>query len=233
MTKLLALVTSFILSTAPVQVEDKEYVAVFGSKRLSTFEQPLGVKHNLWDEYYPTDYILYSEEFEDLDVFLATVRRNAGNRPIVIDIECHGDPMDGLLHLESHEDGSDDAASMGYLVKKIDHYLGDKDVTVTLEACFSRFIMESSLDPAIEVETPLFHIAKFNKPIDFPIYGIGLIPNYNNFIYAQYEAGIDFRIEDLRRYRHKPVEPVHFLTDKEDADINEAYTILLILQKLP
>lgn len=172
------------------------------SPYLAVFANP-GTKECIeWGKFKP-DLFVTSGDWEDLDNFLKLAKRNAGNRPLVIDIECHGSPVSGCLYLQysSFGESISDGCSMGYLVKHIDSYFHNKkNLTVCLEACYSAVVASRTLVNKMYLESDEFHVDSFNAIPTFPIYGIGQTANYNNLIYMQFKYGVHYSFHDLREY---------------------------------
>jgi hypothetical protein len=191
---LLAISCTFILSSEANSSDKSPYIAVFanpGTKRLSG-----------WDKVKPNFYV-ESGDWENLDPFLEDVKRKAGRRPLIIDIECHGSPVTGMLVIQYSSFGRDqsDTASMGYVMKKIMARFKDKkNLEVCLEACHSSVCWDKSLNLGATIESEDFHVDSPKEPVPFPVYGVGPTVNVNNFVITQRLVNIRPFFYDLRTY---------------------------------
>lgn len=180
-----------------VKVESKEqrpyFVAVFGTPGI---DKLMG-----WDKVKP-DKMTITGEWEAFDKFLIETRKEAKGRPILLDIECHGIADTGMLELEyscfQGKEHTDDA-SVGYVVGKIDKYLGNTNVEVCLEACYSQICIQRSLKSKAFIESDDFHVSSFDKPIKFPIWGIGRCVNWNNTVCLQILYNRKSHVFDIRK----------------------------------
>lgn len=208
-----------LLTMGPIiAAEDKPkpYLAVFGSAELMD---------KFWEKYHP-DLVMKTTQFEGIDVFLQTVAANAGKRDIVLDFECHGSPTTFMLYLEDRPDGSYDMANMGWLIEKVNRYLGSRNPTVIMESCYSRCVYQRSLKSKFNHEEDDIHIYNWDKPVTFKVMGIGRTVNYNQFVYAQYYYGIYYRIEDLRLSTGKKLSPPLIMTTEEENKMKAVYWML-------
>jgi hypothetical protein len=190
---LLAVSCAFLLSSEANSSDSKPYIAVFanpGTKRLSG-----------WDKVKPNFYV-ESTDWENLEPFLKDVKTKAGRRPLIIDIECHGSPVTGMLVIEYSSFGrnQDDTASVGYVVKKImTEFKGKDNLEVCLEACHSSVCWDRTLVNGAYVESEDFHVDSATDLVPFPVYGVGNTVNVNNMIIIQRILNIRPFFYDLRK----------------------------------
>lgn len=184
----------------------KPFVAVFanpGTEKLAG-----------WDRVHP-DLFFVSGDWEKLDEFLDKAKKGAGSRPLVIDVECHGSPITGMLVIEYSAFGQsmDDTASVGYVIKHIDSKLGNKkNLEVCLESCYSGVCWSRTLVNKAEIESEDFHVSSFDKPVRFPVYGVGQTLNWNCLVFMEYHSKVRPYFHDLREYTGQDVQPI---MDKE------------------
>lgn len=209
MSKIITILLSFLLLFTQLpanSAEAKPFIAVFANPGTSKIAG--------WDKVKPSLYY-ESTDWENLDAFLAMTKKEAGNRPLVIDIECHGDPTTGMLVLgwSAFGESMDDTASMGYVVSAIDkQFHKKKNLQVCFEACFSQICMEKTLINGAEIEHEDYHVKSFKDKILFPCYGIGTMANWNNTVILEFLTGVRPYFVDLRDFIGQHHEPVF---DKE------------------
>lgn len=220
---LLSLLLVFCVSL-PLVSESTEVKQPF----LAVFAQP-GVRNlNDWNKFHP-DLFVTAESWDQFDGFCKEVKRKAGNRPILLDIECHGSPASGMLVIEyeAFKRTFDDVASLGFVVNRINKNLKGSNLTVLLEACNSAVVVQRTLKTnKMLVSSETLHVENSTDPIKFPIYGIGRPSNYNNLIFLQYHYGVRVRFVDLREYIDK--ELVTPDESEETADLLKLTYVILI-----
>ena len=152
--------------------------------------------------YWPSlnpDVMYTAFHWTQFDDFLRQTKAKAAGRPIVIDLECHGDK--GLvLAYEDYRTRTKiyDAAGLGFVVNHIEKELAGQDVTLLTEACFAGEVYRETIrhnrDKAENHE---------GVPT-FPIYGASYnYMNVNNLVYLQYVTKCRVWFEDLRVYESK------------------------------
>lgn len=200
---ILAILLIFFTSLPVGSEGEKPYVAVFA---------PAGY-WGCWKDYTP-DLYFESKSWANLDYFLQVVKIQSAGRPIVLDIDCHGGAYNGMLSTD--REGSDECSS-GWLIKHIDKQLHGTNLIVLLEACYARITIEKTLRPGVIVETADLHVDRFEGYPEFPIFGVGRSPNYDNLMYLQYRHNLYNYREDERLYIDCPVDKPD---DSKDTDMN-------------
>lgn len=195
---------------------DIEYLAVFCNPGFNSE----------WVKYKP-DLFFQASKWEDFENFLLIVKKRAGNRPVVIDIDSHGN--DSGLWLEYKDIYGvpfSDGASVGYIAKKIqDSKIKQKRLKVLLEACFAgrayKFTIRNNKNLSADY-------CNFEKIPKYPIYGIGdSHPNFGNLIYLQYRYNFQTYFVDLRSYEYTNLkDKVDEKSSKEDNIIRLFWTFL-------
>lgn len=215
----LCFLSSLIVLSVPNSADQDKYLAVFCTTA-SDKETTETCIHD-WDRFDP-DKLVLAKEWSQLEPFLDLVAKEAGNKPIILDIECHGNDSSGLLSTDI--DGSD-IASLGWLLKKIDSKLHGKDLTMVLEACYPSQCMERSLKVLRHLEYKNIHLDSFDDPITFPIYSnLGNV-NYNNLVYLQYHFNVRLYFQDLRDKAGQLPEPADH-SKKTDMELRALHVIL-------
>lgn len=155
------------------------------------------------------DLLFTAESWDEFDTFLKAVKRFAGNRPIILDLDCHGYDFLALNYLKKHQEILEEA-SEGFLVNHIEKYLDTSNLIVFEEACYSGVVYKNSIrnnDQLIKDVEPqktenCEHIPKF------PIIGIGAAsPNRGNLVYLQWKTHQFVFWQDLRIYEIQEVGP--------------------------
>lgn len=165
---------------------------------LAVFNNPGGQDDFLYED---VDLMFTGSNWNDFDKFIQLVKSQAKGRDIVIDISCHGSPTDGYLWLDYDAFGYNFQymTSVGHVLNQIEENL-PQCKKVWLEACYSELCMEKSLRVKKEFKTLDGNIVESyrHRDIDFPVYGIGPTPNYNNLVYLQDKHNIRAFFMDLR-----------------------------------
>lgn len=198
--KALALVAGlFLCLLLPVQARDDSfYLAVYASA-----DMPNGP----WLPYGPNMYHI-SRGWYDFPAFLRVAKSQAGNKPLVIDIECHGlDYLDVLTMPDVKKEPYWDECSMGAFVNMIEASIPSEDLTVIVEACYSGYVFQTTLN-----HNNLRKYGVIMEDCDhlptFPIYGIGEItPGISNLVFRQWYGKFGDKCIDLRTLINKPVRP--------------------------
>lgn len=192
---LLAFFLSILLLTiSPAQSEEKQpFLAVFA---VCGDMDAHRIIHYDWDRFKP-DLLVESNRWTTLAGFIQAIKKQAKDRPVVIDIDCHGSTYGYLATSKSAEDECD----IGYLLNKIET-LPNKKV-VCLEACYASICYSKGMASQRDEEYKSFHFESYKGAgPDYPIYGelVGgkSIINFNNLTYLQYRFGICIYITDLR-----------------------------------
>lgn len=163
-------------------------------------------KNNWVDDYKPSYYakVFY---WTELDAVLEKAAKRAEDRPIVLDMGCHG-IRDGYLCLSGPNDEGATLASVGYFLNRVEDKLRGKNLKcITLDACFSRICFEKSYTVKREYQNLTCYIESYHGTYPaYPIYGIGKSSSYNNLVFMQYIKNRRIFFEDLRNYIGHPVE---------------------------
>jgi hypothetical protein len=202
MKKLFALFLALILITlvpAAIAKDSRPYICVWGQPGYNRFDG--------WDNI-QVDYQRVSDNFSTLGSFLAEAKNRAGSRPVVVDVEAHGDPSNGLLALQfqAFNELYTNEASVGYVVKECDKYFGkDKNFTLVLESCYGGMCYSRTMHNKAYIEETELHVDSFDKVPSFPIYAISSPlgpeyspPNYNNTVLLSVIHDCHLMIHDCR-----------------------------------
>lgn len=198
MRRLLAFLTLLLLlAITPVASEEpKPFLGVFCT--IPGFD-PSNLKkleREDWVKFHP-DLFVESTKFTKFADFINQVVEKSGDRPIIIDITCHG----GTSGLLSTTISGDDICSVGYLLNRIERGLNGRKVTVIGEFCFPSICVSKSTYVLKEIELKNYHIESYHKQaIDFPFYGETTSVNYNNLVFLQYYYNMPIFLHDLRTY---------------------------------
>lgn len=207
---LVLLLTLLVISTTkPVSSGEQTFIAGYCN--------PGANKLTGWKEVKP-NFIRTATDWEPFEAFLLEVKKKAGNRPIILDIDCHGDPLTGMAALQVMAYGNidcTDEASIGYILNTIEKVFGKhpKHLQVTLELCHAQYCYNKSLKMKSTLETEDFHIQPYDHVPSYPVYGIScpsgdrtLSPaNYNNYVLISLLTSKDY-IHDLREDADKDVK---------------------------
>lgn len=180
-----------------------------------------------WDKYHP-DLVFVAPNWEQFDLFLEIVKKKAGKRKILLDIDTHGD--DGgffIQFFDRYGQFYSSGASMGYIVNHVEKYLDEKKVTLIMEGCFSGRAYKNTIRDNFGVDP----LRENHKGITvMPIYGIGSVHyNVGNFIYLEYKYNIRPFFEDLRHYELDELEVKDLSTNSpEMLLIRELWGILFL-----
>lgn len=189
---LISLVLSLLLLIPSVGAIDtnREFIAVFCN---DTLEKP-------WYKQNP-DLLYLAKSWSNLDDFLLLVREQAKNRPILIDIDCHGE--DGGLYIQYDLDKDEfftERASVGFVLNRIESYIRKDKLTVLFEACYAGRAYKNTLKNNKFI-TLYGDNYRGDRP-SYPVYGIGSsYKNISNFIFLQYKYKVRPYFVDLRRYQ--------------------------------
>lgn len=219
---LLTLLAFFTLSTSGLAQDDQPYLAVFCST---------GFYNQFWKKYQPDAYH-ETHRWDTLDDFVIYVKKQAGSRRILFDIDCHGMPDTGLLCLvKVNPDNSEQLyqASFGYIVNQLNK-LNPKNLTVLTEACYAGYVFTRSLKPKQNTYTETVTVEQAKKFPTYPIYGVGKVNNYGNFIYHQYKLNLNIEFNDLRKfYRdNKNIEMCNIYTNGKDIHNQIVYVCYMV-----
>lgn len=196
---LLTLLAALFLSVLPANTEDdKPFLAIYANPGF----------YKTWIKYNP-DLYYESSNFEEFHDFVQMVRTVSQGRPVIVDLDCHGNPDLGLLVLLEKNHSS--RASFGYIVNEL-KALNAKKLTVLTEACYGGYVYQKSLKYSKHSYRKTDLILENGKTPAYPVYGINKYLNWGNFIYAQYHYKIDIEKFDLRK-----LKPINY----DDLDLDE------------
>lgn len=190
---IIALFTWLILSVPGGQPVTKEpFFAVYVSPDLTDYWKGKKV-----------DYYQEAGNWEDFRFFIYQVNERAGGRPVVIDIDVHGD-KEGFLYINSDNFY---AASEGYLLNQLDRV--DNLEIVLQESCYAGTVFKRSLHPKMTVEYSGNVVEDYKGNLPYPIMGVDNVINYNASINDQFRSGYRINYNDLREFTFKdPGEPI-------------------------
>jgi hypothetical protein len=202
-----------VLSISPVSGEYSH-----SSKFLAVIANPGSMKLSGWRRIRP-DFVRSIDDWQTLEPILQEVRRQAGNREVILDIDCHGSPDSGLMALsyKAYNKDFSNFASVGYVVNKIYKAFGrSSKLTVLLEICHPQFCYNRTLKTKIDLDSEDCHVQSFIKDVPWPIYGISnphkdhtkSPANWNNSVLMSVATNHTQYIQDLRKDYGKPVRPV-------------------------
>lgn len=187
-------------------VSNEPYVAVFASSDFPKSD---------WDEPYTPDKILYAKDWCELELFLMSVKNHASGRPILLDLQVHGLERLALKDEKLKEGYSE--ADFGYVVEEISKILGEDNIIVICEACFSGYVYKNTIRDNPDRKGSHTHSGDFNRIPAFPIYGVGdRIESVNNIQYMQYYHKVFYRFMDLREYEWEPLGLRDFTGDSQE-----------------
>jgi hypothetical protein len=151
------------------------------------------------------DYFHEAETWDDLRLFVSEVNRQAEGRPVVIDIDVHGEP-EGYLYICKGRNGEDYAASEGFLVNQLDRV---ENLQIVLqESCYAGVVFKKSLHQPREISYNGNVIEDYKGKLEYPIMGVDNVINYNASINDQFNTGYRLNYNDLREYVFRdPGEP--------------------------
>lgn len=212
---ILVLVICFVFPQGISADEQSSYLAVFANNGFQWEWRGLN-----------PDLEVYTTSWGDFDSFCRVVNHEAKDRPIIIDIDSHGDDVGLILATptEAH------IASLGYIVKEIHKRLPHRQVTLLIEGCYSgraykRTIRGNKWFP----KDPEDQIDNYEEIPDFPIYGIGSdTVNFGNFIFLQNKMQSYFYYEDLRQYEYEDLKPK--ITNEADTRVINEYKTFILLR---
>ena len=195
--KVWGLLLCLFLFFLPAYAEPEPFLAVYSSPDFDETD---------WHKYHPN--IHYKNpSWRAFDEFLAQVAKEAGDRPITLDIQCHGDAENTGYFLKFGERNGHPVykeCTAGYLFNHIEKYLGKKKLTVCCEACYGAGVYKKTIrgnKPASVASDRLVENCDHVPP--FPIFGmIETISSYNNFIFLQYYHHIRAVFVDYRQYEY-------------------------------
>jgi hypothetical protein len=172
---------------------------------LAVYQQP-GFNFE-WKKYDP-DLFFTGADWRDFSTFLYVVKKKAGNRPIIIDVDCHGFDNLAMQYKDIADNEENHQASLGYICNEIDRQnLNEKKLTLILEACFAGRVYKKSMrgaDPHLNAVLNLNIGDKwenYNKIPKYPILGMDAQHfNVCNFSYLQYRYNFRPYLKDLRMY---------------------------------
>lgn len=198
MKKLLLTFLTFFLITSnlPAGCESKEFVAVFSMP---------GTK-DCWRDQKP-DLFFTASDWDDFDLFLKVVKKEAKSRKIVIDIDSHGS-VDGELYIEYKNFGVtfSQEANLGYICNEIEKYISPKKITLLLESCCSAAVYKNLHEEvSIHSDGDCFEPYKYTRATLYPIYGVGEQLCWDNVIFLQRKYGLYAAFKDLREWENKKV----------------------------
>lgn len=188
----LLFISTFIVSPASANYKiSQEYVAVYCSPEFAW----------VWKNKYHPDLLWVSHGFDDFDDFCRETRRRAGERPIVLDLDVHGND-DGLYaYPEVNGSFKTSHTTMGYIVNQLVYFLGDKHPVVLLEACYAGNAYQNTIRNNSRDEL------NYNPLPPFPIYGTGSgSVNWGTTVFIQYKYNLRLYFEDLRLYEQIPAK---------------------------
>jgi hypothetical protein len=173
----------------------------------------------MWEKVHP-DLLVESSSYADLPVFLEVVRQQAGNRPIDLDLDMHGNDFGVALYADNNT--PETCASVGYLCNQIDSHLDPNNVTVFLESCYSGRALHNTLDGNSRLAGKYYQDHPL-MPV-YPIYGVGArTVSCGNMIYLQYRAEVSVFYEDIRHWKNDD------LPQEEDPDKSATTPWMIIL----
>jgi len=195
--------------------EQKPYLAVFCNPGYEIFWPSLNV-----------DCLYLAMDWEHFDDFLRKVKKEAGGRPIELDIECHGDKA-LLLQYPDARTGEmvTKSTTMGYVINHIERYLGRERVTLIMECCYAGSVYKTTIRQNKEGEN-------CNHIPQFPVYGNSFNHmNLNNLVYIQYKTRCHRYFEDLRAFELK-AGPKDMDRNENSEDHKRMATLYRILASL-
>jgi hypothetical protein len=189
----------FFQASAGIAQEEKPFIAVFCNPD-PNFMVP-------WRWYRDKiDMIYKPQTWDDLHPFLQEVKKRAGSRKIVLDIDVHGS-KEGYLYLQYDRQTpplckEEHKASVGYVLNKIEEALPGRVQEVDLEACFAGIVYKKSIrnNPSLKHSEGDVVADHYSYP-PFPVYGVRNFPNYMNSVFIQrWIIKTDIVLNDLRKY---------------------------------
>jgi hypothetical protein len=179
---------------------EEYYFAVYSSKDLL----------DVWliDKYYP-DLLYQSDSWTNFGKFLTLARKCSKNKPLLIDLDVHGN--DGGLALKAEDRKIKSLASFGYVITEIEKVLKGKKFVLLVESCYAGNAYKNT----IRNNNPEFLIGlkqgieafmtDYKKVPYFPIYGTGSgYSNVGNTMFLQYRYRYRKYWVDLRVYENMP-----------------------------
>lgn len=205
-----------------VNVGPKPFVAVFVTPE---FEM---LWHSEWSpamaHHEPNKIFAAKHGWTDFDKFCKDTVKEAKGRPIVLDLDVHGEDHGLAVKLGKPDEAHTwSITTVGYVMHTIEEDIGSDNLTVLLEACYSGnayyYTIRGSSNPVLNCE---------DIP-PFPVYGVGSgFSNWGATVYLQYVYGSEGYFEDLRDY--ELITPrIH---EKEDPNNDDMSVTLLKLKAI-
>jgi hypothetical protein len=168
-----------------------EYLAVFSTRDFNVVADD-------WDQYEPNVY-KSTTRWDEFEPFLKQVREETKKgQKVLLDLQTHGSEKFAICKRQGGSiDPRDwDERTAGWVFGKIDKYLGDRDLTVLMEACFGGYVYNTTI-----------HQDGYDHIPTYPIYGnIDTCRGWNNCVFLQYYHHFKVTMVDLRMYEyHVPV----------------------------
>lgn len=221
---ILAVFLTFQSVTALASEPLAPFLAVLRSQDRGTVLVIDGKKFSDW-QYIETDYNQPILNWSDLDDHLAKIKALAGNRPIILEMQVHGDDyliIDESVKLPGGEIHLARKASMGFLVNHIEKNLPIDRLTVIMDTCFAPSVYKNTIRNN-NYQFGTFTENCYHVPT-FPIYGINQnIISWNNVVFLQYLFGVPANFTDLRKYEQAPTG-----TKNTNSNSKECKTLLTI-----
>lgn len=170
------------------------YVAVFVSQEFASDWFPSLQRKEI-------NLLFTPKSWKDLSLFVKDIKERSGNSPIVIELDCHGGDT-GLSitnrYLPLSHEQIMDSDTFGHVLDVIYQELGNRQVTILCEACFSG---NAYANTAHRGQTGWYIIP-------YPVYGVGSgFSNYGSTVYLQTKNNVKLYYEDLRTYEYKKPAP--------------------------
>jgi hypothetical protein len=218
---LLSFLACFLLLVTPMGAAEgeKPYLAVFCNP---------GMSHE-WFKFHP-DNLVVAFNWDGFDCFLKRTKEEAGERPIEIDIDCHGSDR-AVIQYKTVQGLVTYEASMGFICNHIENIVGPNCI-VLCEFCYPGYVYKSlrgmlSFSPGAKTE------AYHGLVPPFPI--LINTPNRNSFInsvFLQYRTHTNIGIRDARRLTYLDPPVVHKNPRKLDDYDLSVWRVTCILYKI-
>jgi len=194
----------FLVTMLPADCRDPEtFKAVFANP---------GFLNRYWKDKH-IDASMESRSWTSFDAFCADVSQRAAGRPVLMDVDVHGNSDGFFLTWKdkptAKEDNRECKASMGFIANVLDRHFLPGQLTFLTEACYSGRAYKYTIrnNSSYRMEEDEFMEDHPGVPT-YPCYGIGSrTTNSGNLVFLVYERGNTdpVHIEDLRIYETLPL----------------------------